>query len=248
MKNIKRRLLECKIPFEENIPLKNKTWIKTGGITSFWITPISVNQLKQTIEIFKLENMDFELVGHTSNLYYTDDYNPLAIISTIKVKQFDEKEDYIECSCGMPVSVISRYCVNKGYVGFSGLVNLPGTVGAAICNNSSCFGCSLSDNLIECTFYNLEENKIVHLVPSELDFSYRSSKLKRKELKGVLLTLKLSKKIGNIEDEKAKAMEATRIRKTTQEMPAYTLGSVFAGLIPKNNLMSKCVIVGGVKY
>lgn len=60
------------------------------------------------------------------------------------------------------------------------------------------------------------------------------------------MKLKLSKKRGNIEDEKAKAIEATRIRKTTQELPAYTLGSVFAGLIPKNNLMSKCVMGGKI--
>lgn len=247
MENIKRKLHENNIPFEENVSLKNKTWIKTGGITELWIAPTSVEQLKKTINIFKSENEEFELVGHTSNLYYIDDYNPSAVVSTIKVKQFEEKENYIECSCGTPVSEVSRYCVSKGYIGFSGLVNLPGTVGAAICNNSGCFECCLSDNLIDCTFYNLDTNKIVHIAPSELNFSYRNSKLKRKELKGVLLSLKLNKKQGDIEEEKAKAIKATRMRKITQETPAYTLGSVFAGLVPKNNLMNFIVMCGGGK-
>ena len=61
-----------------------------------------------------------------------------------------------------------------------------------------------------------------------------------------MLSLKLNKKQGNIEEEKAKAIKATRMRKITQEAPAYTLGSVFAGLVPKNNLMN-FIVMWGVK-
>lgn len=247
MENIKRELLECNIFFEENVSLKKKTWIKTGGIASLWITPVSVEQLEETIKILKSYNVKFDLVGHTSNLYYLDSYNPVVVISTIKMKKFVEKEDYIECECGTPVTSISRYCVNNGYTGYAGLVNLPGTVGAAICNNSSCFECSLSEHLIDCTFYDMDKNEVVHLVHSNFDFTYRNSKLKRKELKGVLLALKLDKKQGVVEIEKAKAAKATYIRKTTQEAAAFTLGSVFAGLTPKNDILAK-IAIGGVKY
>lgn len=73
-----------------------------------WITPVSVEQLEETIKILKFYKVKFDLVGHTSNLYYLDSYNPVVVISTIKMKKFVEKEDYIECECGTPVTSISR--------------------------------------------------------------------------------------------------------------------------------------------
>lgn len=245
MDTIKKKFQENNIPYEENVSLKKKTWIKTGGIASLWIAPTSLKALKNAIEILCFAQVEFELVGHTSNLYYLDDYNPTVVLSTINVKQFKETEEYIECACGVPVTTLSRYCVDKGYVGYSGLVNLPGTVGAAIYNNSSCFECSISEHLLEATFYDLKRNEIVILKPYDLNFTYRNSILKRKLRKGILLTLKLSKKQGNVKEEKIKALEATRIRKTTQEPPAYTLGSVYAGLIPKKNLQFRLAKVWG---
>lgn len=90
--------------------------------------------------------------------------------------------------------------MEKGFTGYSGLVNLPGTVGAAVCNNSSCFECSLSEHLIDATFYDLDKNEIIHLVPSDFNFTYRSSNIKTGKLNGVLLTLRLNKKQGVIKE------------------------------------------------
>lgn len=245
MNTIKSELLQYGIPFEENVSLKKKTWIKTGGIVSLWITPKGVEQLKKTIVLLKSGDIEFELVGHTSNLYYLNNYNPKVIISTRNVSQFVENEDCIECACGAPSSSVSRYCVERGYTGYSGLVNLPGTVGAAIHNNSSCFDCSISEHLIDCVFYDLDRNEEVCLNPNDFDFAYRTSKLKKKELRGVLLSLRLDKKQGVAGMEIAKAARATQIRKTTQETSAYTLGSVYAGLIPRDNVLAKMTQVGG---
>lgn len=235
MISIKEKLREFNIPFQENVSLKEKTWIKTGGIVSLWIVPTTVEGLETAMEILCSQNIEFELVGHTSNIYYFDDYNPKVILSTIKVKKIEDKDSYIECACGTPVAILSRFCVDKGYKGYYGLVNLPGTVGAALCNNSICFDCSISEHLIDCTFYDLDKKKVVNLKPNDFEFKFRNSTLKSKKLKGVLLLIKLGKKIGNVEEEKSKA---AYLRKTTQEAPAYTLGSVFTGLIPKKDFLS----------
>lgn len=245
MESIKAKLQDFKIQYEENVLLKERTWIKTGGIASLWITPSNVNELVNSLDVLCSQNVKFEIVGHTSNIYYLDNYNPEVVLSTKKVKQFWEEDDFIECTCGMPVSILSRYCVDKGFKGYYGLVNLPGTVGAALCNNSSCFGCSLSEHLIDAVFYDIEKKVIVHLAPNDFAFSHRDSKLKRKELNGVLLSIKLDKIKGCIDEEKAAAEEATSTRKITQEAPAYTLGSVYTGLTHKNNFKAKLGIWGG---
>lgn len=247
MNTIINKLTEQGIPYEQNVSLKEKTWIKTGGVTSLWIAPNSVEQLKNAISILLENNLKFEIVGQTSNIYYLDDYNPEIIVSTIKVNEFEDREDYIECGCGTSVVKLSRYCVERGYTGYCGLVNLPGTVGASICNSSSCFDCSISEHVLNALFYNVESKKIETLIHNDFGFSYRNSKLKSKELKGVILSVRLNKEQGNPVVEKAKSEEATRIRKETQEPGAYTLGSCYAGLTPNKDIRTIICQLGGGK-
>lgn len=233
------------IEFEKNVSLKRKTWIKTGGTVSFWIEPTSAYKLEKLLSFLHTNKIKFEVVGHTSNIYYTNSYNPYIIISTSKLNSFEEKDGFIECSCGAAISKISRYAVSKGYEGFSGLVNLPGTVAAAVCNNSSCFSCDIASLLHTFSFFDLSSGKIVELSAKEMSYSFRSSALKRKEINGIILSVKLLIKEGNAKKEKEKADNATRIRKTTQEPPAYTLGSVYAGLKFKNRIIYKIANWGG---
>lgn len=244
---IKRKLQDHKVPFEEGVSLKKKTWIKTGGLVSLWIAPKTLEQLEDTIRILIELDAGFEIVGHTSNIYYVDDYNPNIIVSTLHVNRFIDADDYIICDCGVSVMSLSRHCVDKGYLGYYGLVNLPGTVGAAICNNSSCFDCCISQHIVEATFFDFNTREIKLLHYDDFNFSYRNSKLKKRELKGIILSIKLDKINGNVDEEKVKAAEVTYIRKTTQNSPAYTLGSIFAGLSYKKNFLTYVALGGGVK-
>lgn len=148
-------LISKEISFEKNIDLKKKTWIKTGGIVSRWIQPKTLDELIETVRFLQKNNLSFEIVGFTSNLYYLDSYNPSIIISTKGVKSFNDDAEFISCECGTPVASLARYAVSRGYKGFAGLVNLPGTVAAAIYNNSSCFGCSISNLLQEVEFLDI---------------------------------------------------------------------------------------------
>ena len=181
MKTIIKELKDKAIPFEQNVSLKEKTWIKTGGVVSLWIVPNNENQLKRAITILLEYNRSFELVGQTSNIYYLDDYNPAIIVSTIKVNRIEEKDDCIECGCGVSVVKLSRYCVERGYTGYCGLVNLPGTVGAAICNSSSCFDCSISEHVVDASFFNMETKQLETLMSDDFVYTYRNWKWKNKE-------------------------------------------------------------------
>lgn len=178
--DLKKILQENNIAFECNVPLAKKTWLKTGGIVSYWIEPDTVDK---TINIAKLLDkvcLKYEVVGHTSNIYYVDGYNPNIIISTTKLNRYWFYDEYIIAECGVPVTKLSRECAEKGFKGFGGMVGLPGTVGAAACNNSSCFDCSISDLLIEAIFYNSESQTIETMSYEDFHYSKRYSVLKGK--------------------------------------------------------------------
>ena len=221
--------------FEKDINLSSKTWLKTGGKVSYWIQPNSINQLVNIIVYLKKNNHEFELVGQTTNIYFRPKNNYFIIISAIKVNKVNILNDLIECECGALVSSISRKAVNLGFQGFYGLVNLPGSIGAAVINNSSCFNCSVSALMLKVEVLCLETLKISELFYNDFKYIHHSSQYKgNKKIVVLRVFLKCDKGIAQIEREKAK--KVTIERRLTQEPGAYTLGSVCSQLILRNNI------------
>lgn len=176
--NIRKVLQENNIFFECDVHLKKKTWLKTGGTVSYWIEPDTIDKTIIIAKLLDEAGLKYEIIGHTSNIYYVDDYNPNIIISTTKLNRYWFYDNFIIAECGVPVTKLSRECADKGIKGFGGMVGLPGTVGAAACNNSSCFNCSISDLLIEAVFYNSESQTVETMRYEDFHYRKRQSVLK----------------------------------------------------------------------
>ena len=96
---IKEVLLSRNISFEENVSIANKSWIKTGGTATLWISPTSIKQLEEICRYLFSNSVDFDLIGHTSNLYFHSTYNPDVVVSTVKVNQYKVENDTLICDC-----------------------------------------------------------------------------------------------------------------------------------------------------
>ena len=57
------------IPFQENVLLSEKSWIKTGGLCAYWVTPVDIGQLKCACRFLYQNDAQFDVVGHTSNIF-----------------------------------------------------------------------------------------------------------------------------------------------------------------------------------
>ena len=228
-------LSEHKITFETNVSLSTKSWIKTGGICAYWVSPNSVGQLVELCRFLYKNNIQFDLVGQTSNIFFHSTYHPRVVVSTVKVNSYSMNDNVVTCDCGVSVMRLSKEFLAEGYAGFYGLVGLPGTVASAAVNNAGCFGCSISSMLISANVLMPDGN--VHTMNKE-DFGYehKSSKFVRGETKGVVLSVKLKlQKADNIEEEYKKSEETKQHRKTKQECAAKNLGSVFSALTIRPN-------------
>lgn len=232
-------LTENGIKFEKNVPLSKKTWIKTGGICNYWISPDTISMLEKLCRYLNEENLLFEVVGQTSNIFFHSSYNPQIIVSTVGVKGYEIKEDILTCTCGCNVAKLARECMLLGYAGFSGLTSLPGTVASAAINNAGCFDCSISSMMISADVL-MPDGSIRVITKKEFNYEKRTSAFKKGELEGVLLSLKLKlTKAKSVEDEIKKSDAAKKYRKQKQEGPNKNLGSVFAKLKKKNNIKNK---------
>ena len=236
-------LKERNIPFEENVSLTNKSWIKTGGTVGLWISPTSVSQLEEICRYLFTNSVVFELVGQTSNIFFHSTYYPQVVVSTVKVNRKRMEYDTLTCDCGCNVIRLAKEMLAEGYAGFLGLTGLPGTVASAIVNNASCFECSLSSMLISADVL-LPDCSIETWQAEDFGYSHRSSVLKRKEKSGVVLTVRLKlQRADNPEEEKKKAEWAMNYRRTKQENKGRNLGSVFASRKMKRNLKNIVTVI-----
>lgn len=236
MKQVIEFLNERQISFETNIPLSRHTWIKTGGETKIWVTPQNLDELISLLKFLYKNNLEYDIVGHTSNLYYLDSTNPSIVITTKHLREYVVQGCFMLCDCGVPISALSRRMVDEGYIGYSGFVNLPGTVGAASVNNSGCFGCVMSELVDHLIVFNKQNGQVEKIENIDMNYGHRTSSIKCQSINSVVLQVALKIKKGTVIVEQQKAIEATTQRRETQEPPAYTLGSVFANLVERNSL------------
>ena len=214
------------VPYEENIHLSAKTWIKRGGIGRFFIMPKDMEQMKTVVKYFLQNKTPFHVVGATSNIYIQNRCDLHIVISTLNVDQEEDFNDCVICGCGVNVTGLSRKMVKNGYAGYEGLVGLPGTVGGAIVNNSSAFGYSVCQMAKE--IYCIDENgNDLVLSSDDLKLTAHSSAIKTKEYRCIVVGAKLLKKKGSVEDLKLKAEKYQKQRASLQHEIAMTLGSCF---------------------
>lgn len=219
---------EIKIPckYQKDISLKDRTWIHRGGKVDYWLQPESIEELV-AVGKFLYENKEpFVTIGHTSNTYFRNSFNIKYVLDTRHLTAFSiQDSDILVCDCGVPMAKASRFCVENGIVGFEGMIGLPGTVGGAIYCNSGCYGCSI-ENILRYVDILTERGNIVRFSREQMNFAFRTSIMKRGELKGIILRAYFD--IGNRTDKNILMSIAEKNkadRTETQDPPAHNLGS-----------------------
>lgn len=218
------------IPIEcitTNVALSKHTWIKRGGMVSVWFNPHSTEQLERIGRYLYTHHLQFDVIGHTSNTYFTNTYNTDYLLDTRSVQNIIWQDNVIICDCGVPLQKLARLCITKGIQGYEGFYNIPGTVAGGVVDNSGCYG-SQMDNVVLSVDLLTPNGSIVNIPNSALRYRTRSSALKRHELQGIILKVYLdsSHKENPMYLQKKGEYNQT-LRQYQHEKPAYNLGSVF---------------------
>lgn len=219
----------------ENVSVQKVSWVKSNkikleascGVANLYY-PETIDELKGLICSFYENKEEFDLIGHCSNTLFLPSYKTKHLVCTKHLSKYTEDDDFIYCECGVPVSILSKYAVEKGYKGFEGLCDLPGTIASGVYGNCGCFGCTVLE-LVESFTLLGNDGTEKTLRVADLKPSFRSTALKRGELKGVIIGVRLKKVLGQVDEIKRLAQQAHDKRKATQPTGANNLGSTFNG-------------------
>lgn len=217
----------------EDISVQKISWIKSNkrileavnGIRHLYY-PESMAELTDLIREMDNNHCQYIVIGQSSNTLFLPSFNIDTVVCTTNLKHWEERETHIVCDCGVNVSLLAKSMVEKGYVGFEGLTDLPGTIAAAVYGNCGCRSCSVNE-LVDFFTMLMPSGEIRRVTPSELHLAYRSTALKRGEMQGVILQIYLKIQKGDAEELRRKAFENHRFRQKTQPSAANNLGTTF---------------------
>lgn len=218
-----------------NISAQRVSWVKSNkealesnnaAISNLYY-PESVNELVELIREVTVDGGEFEVIGYSSNTLFLSSYHVEHLICTKNLSSWYETESGIICDCGVSVMELSKEMIKAGYEGFEGLTDLPGTIAGAVYGNSGCRHCSVNDLVTDIELFTNEG--IRHISIDDLKLSYRSSALKRQELKGTILRVNLRKRKGDPNRLMEIANKNHEHRKKFQPSGANNLGTTFNG-------------------
>lgn len=230
------KLQSANIEFEVDVDMSQRTWIHRGCVVPLYILPHTVDELQLAIRLLTDEDKTYKVIGHTSNIYMMPTYVVDAVVCTRKLGGYTMYGDVIQCDCGANMARLAAYTVECGYKGFEGFVGLPGTVGAAVVNNASCYGSKASEHLVSAKIFRVEngEAEIEEVGPEFFEFSHRNSSVKSGKRSVIILSLKFQLHLALDKDCLRSRAEWNKWhRETHQEGKARNLGSVYSMRYPK---------------
>lgn len=217
----------------DNVSVQDISWVKSNrrilepvkGVKNLYF-PENLPELENLVRELESAQSQYLVIGQSSNTLFLPTFKIDNLICTLHLKHWEETESHIVCDCGVSVSLLSKRMVKKGYVGFEGLTDLPGTIASAVYGNCGCRGCSVN-SLVDYFTILLPSGEIRRMSPSDLHPTYRSTALKRGDMRGVILQVFLKIKRGDKAELEQTAEEHHRIRLREQPSAANNLGTTF---------------------
>ena len=228
--NIKEILEKSKLN-KENLyydePMAKHTSFKIGGPADVFIKVDNIEELKETLDLSKKNQIPLTIIGNGSNLLVTDK-GIRGITAKLNLKDIEIKNEnnkqIIKVDAGVPVGLLAQKLLKEEIAGFEELSGIPGTIGGAVIMNAGAHGKELKDILKKVTAMDYNGN-IHEFTNEECQFSYRNSRFQKEKYIILQATLELEK--GNSTEIKEKMDEYMQFRKEKQPIEYPNAGSTF---------------------
>lgn len=234
---------------KENVPLAPYTSARIGGPADIFITADTAAEVARIVKLLWKYEMPFTLLGGGSNVLVSDKgVRGVVVMNRAKgVKFHAGDQPSVTVESGVVFSNLANRCAAKGFAGLEWAATVPGTVGGAVYGNAGAFGGDMAGNLIWA--HLLTENGPENFTREkftveQMGYGYRTSVLKRGELKAVVLSAELSLKNSTKEDVTVKIQQFSAHRKATQP-PGASMGSMFKN--PPGDYAGRLIESAGLK-
>jgi len=229
---------------KENVLLAPYTSARIGGPADIFITADTAAELARIVKLLWKNEMPFTLLGGGSNVLVSDrGVRGVVVMNRAKgVKFHGGDQPIVTVESGVVFSNLANRCASKGFAALEWAATVPGTIGGAVYGNAGAFGGDMAGNLISAELLT-ESGKGIFTV-EQMGYGYRTSILKRGELKAIVLSAELALKNSTKEEATVKIQQFSAHRKATQPAGA-SMGSMFKN--PNGDYAGKLIEAAGLK-
>lgn len=239
----KAKFLNTKLKnLKEHEVMRNHTTMRVGGVADFYYIAENIDDLVKAIKLARQIDLPYFILGNGSNIIFSDYGFPgLVIKNNTSNIAFMKETSQVIVDSGVNLQKLILESTSQDLAGLEFLYGVPGTVGGAIYGNAGAYNQSIGDYVKYVTLLmpssgEEKEPKIVQYEREWLDFTYRSSKLKK--INSLIKPVILSAKIQLAQSKKEEIMRRINLYKNkrmeTQPYGGQTVGSIFKNPIPEN--------------
>ena len=229
---------------KENVPLAPYTSARIGGPADIFLVANTSAELARIVKLLWKHNMPFTMLGGGSNVLVSDKgVRGVVVLNRAKgVKFHSGDQPSVTAESGVVFSNLARRCAAKGLAGLEWAAAVPGTVGGAVYGNAGAFGGDVAADLISTELLTMEGRET--FTPEQMGYGYRTSVLKRGEVKAMVLSADFALEKSTKEDVTVKIQQFSAHRKATQP-PGASMGSMFKN--PDGDYAGKLIEAAGLK-
>lgn len=225
-----------------NAKMSEHIYFKVGGAVDILLTPNNVEQLQETINICKKNNIPFLVMGNGSNLLVKDGGIRGVVIKLCDLNKIERIGNRVKAQCGALLKDVSIEATNGSLTGFEFACGIPGSVGGAVFMNAGAYDGEISFVIEEAEVLD-DNQQIKTLSKEELDLGYRQSVVMQKGY--VVLSATFNLKLGDKEKIQARVDELTKRREERQPLEYPSAGSTFKR--PEGYFAGKLIQDAGLK-
>jgi UDP-N-acetylmuramate dehydrogenase len=229
---------------QENVPLAPYTSARIGGPADALVTVSSADELAETISHLWKMGVPYVLLGGGSNVLVSDrGVRGVVVLNRAKAVRFDNGDrPRVRAEAGAVFANLARRCASHGLSGLEWAATVPGTVGGAVYGNAGAFGGDMAGSLLQAEV--LSEAGRETWPVEKFGYGYRTSALKRGDLKGIVLLAEFGLESSTKEAVSVKIAQFSARRKATQP-PGASMGSMFKN--PPGDFAGRLIEAAGLK-
>jgi UDP-N-acetylmuramate dehydrogenase len=229
---------------KENVFLAPYTSARIGGPADIFLVADTSAELARIVKLLWKLEMPFTLLGGGSNVLVSDKgIRGVVVLNRAKGVTFHTGDQpSVTAESGVIFSNLANRCASKGLAGLEWAATVPGTIGGAVYGNAGAFGGDMAGNLISAEL--LTENGKEILTVEKFGYGYRTSVLKRGEIKAIVLSAELALKNSTKDEVTVKIQQFSAHRKATQP-PGASMGSMFKN--PPGDYAGRLIESAGLK-
>jgi UDP-N-acetylmuramate dehydrogenase len=229
---------------KENVLLAPYTSARIGGPADIFVTADSAAELARIVKLLWKQEMPFTILGGGSNVLVSDrGVRGVVVLNRAKAARFHSGDQpSVTVESGVVFSNLANRCASKGLGGIEWAATVPGTIGGAVYGNAGAFGGDMAGNLMCADL--LTVNGRDKYSAEQMGYGYRTSVLKRGEVKAVVLAAQLSLKNSTKEEATVNIQQFGAHRKATQP-PGASMGSMFKN--PNGDYAGRLIESAGLK-